>query len=276
MAVVLWVHQYNEDDPMFISDYEALPFQGAPQCMIDREVLTDPYYGSDEIDICHNIDKEIAKGAFISVFVDGEYNEAKTAVDATVKVQAYANHSGLRLALVLIADSLQGTANSWRQQNYYSQYTPSQAGADEIIAQFCKDGELGQSSFFWPFDDVALSSYKENGKYSVELGSFSNGDSKELSYTVNMPTKQALLNVIDYNKVAVIAIVLDNTGKVLNGNKYYLETTETGVRDINTDTEMNVHEVLRYTIDGRMIRTAQPGVNIIRMSDGSTKKVLIK
>lgn len=274
--VGIGLHQYNSSDPMYISDYEALPFQGAPQCMIDREVLTDPYYGSDEIDICHNIDKEIAKGAFVSVFVDGEYNEAKTAVNATVKVQAYDNLSGLRLALVLIADSLQGTANSWRQQNYYSQYTSSQVGADEIIAQFCKDGEFGQSSFFWPFDDVALSSYKENGKYSVELGNFTNGDSKELSYTVNMPTKQALLDVIDYNKVAVIAIVLDNTGKVLNANKYYLGTTETGVRNVNTDTGMNVHEVLRYTIDGRMIRSAQPGVNIIRMSDGSTRKVLIK
>ena len=274
--VGIGLHQYNSSDPMYISDYETLPFQGAPQCMIDRETLTDPYYGTDNIDICHNIDNQIAKGASVSVFVNGEYNEAKTAVDATVKVQSYANCSGLRLALVLIADSLQGTTNSWRQQNYYSQYTAAEVQADEDLAQFCKNGELGQSSFFWPFDDVALSSYKENGKYYAVIGNLSNGESKELSYTVNMPTKQALLNVIDYNKVAVIAIVLDNTGKVLNANKYYLGTTETGVRDVNTDTEMNVHEVLRYTIDGRMIRTAQPGVNIIKMSDGSTKKVLIK
>ena len=71
-------------------------------------------------------------------------------------------------------------------------------------------------------------------------------------------------------------IYVKNDWYEIDGNKYYLETTETGVRDINTDTEMNVHEMLRYTIDGRMIRTAQPGVNIIRMSDGSTKKVLIK
>lgn len=268
------LHQYNSSDPMYISDYENLPFEGAPQCIVNRETRTDPYYGSDNVDICHNMDKEIAKGANVSVAVEGDYNEDKTAVNTTVKIHSYGNLSGLRLSLVLIADSLIGTTNSWKQSNYYYQYSASQLPDD--LALFGTGGELGQSSFFWAFDDVALSSYKENGKYYVEIGNLSNGESKELSYTVNMTSKQAVLGVLDYNKVAVVAMVLDNAGKVLNANKYYMSGTETGVRDVNTDTEMNVREVLRYTIDGRMIRTGQPGVNIIRMSDGSTRKVLVK
>ena len=272
--VGIGLHQYNSSDPMYISDYEDLPFQGAPQCIVNRGTLTDPYYGTDEEDICHDIDREIAKGANLSVTVEGDYNEEKTAVNTTVKVHSYADLSGLRLSLVLIADSLISNSNSWRQSNYYYQYSASQLPED--LAQFGSGGENGQSSFFWAFDDVALSSYKENGKYYVEIGSLSNGETKELSYTVNMTNKQAVLNVLDYNKVAVIAMVLDNTGKVLNANKYYLSGIETGVRDVNTDTEMNVREVLRYTVDGRMIRTAQSGVNIIRMSDGSTRKVLVK
>ena len=272
--VGIGLHQYNSSDPMYISDYENLPWEGAPECMVNRGALTDPYYGTDNVDICHDLDREIAKGANVTVTVEGDYNEDKTTVNATVKVQAYANLSGLKLSLVLIADSLQGTTNSWKQSNYYYQYTASQLPDD--LAQFGSGGERGQSSFFWPFDDVALSSYKENGKYYSEMGNFLNGESKELSYTVNMTSKQAVLSVLDYNKVAIIAMVLDNTGKVLNANKYYLSGTETGVRNVNTDTGMNVHEVFRYTIDGRMIRTGQPGVNIIRMSDGSTRKVLVK
>ena len=272
--VGIGLHQYNSNDPMYISDYENLPFQGAPQCIVNRGTLTDPYYGTDNEDICHDMDNEIAKGANVSVAVEGDYNEAKTAVNATVKINSFANLSGLRLSLVLIADSVIGTSNSWKQSNYYYQYSASQLPED--LAQFGAGGERGQSSFFWAFDDVALSSYKENGKYYAEIGNLLNGDSKELSYTVNMPTKQALLNVLDYDKVAVVAMVLDNAGKVLNANKYYLSGIETDVRDVNTDTEMNVHEVLRYTIDGRMIRTGQHGINIIRMSDGSTRKVLVK
>lgn len=272
--VGIGLHQYNSSDPMYISDYENLPFQGAPQCILDRGALIDPYYGSDEVDICHDMDQEIAKGASVSVSVEGDYNEDKTAVNATVKIHSFANLSGLRLSLVLIADSLIGTSNSWKQSNYYYQYSASQLPED--LAQFGAGGERGQSSFFWAFDDVALSSYKENGKYYATLGNLSNGESQELSYTVNMTTKQAVLNVLDYDKVAVVAMVLDNSGKVLNANKYYLSGMETGVRDVNTDTEMNVREVLRYTIDGRIIRTGQPGVNIIRMSDGSTRKVLVK
>ena len=104
--VGIGLHQYNSNDPMYISDYENLPFQGAPQCIVNRGTLTDPYYGTDNEDICHDMDNEIAKGANVSVAVEGDYNEAKTAVNATVKINSFANLSGLRLSLVLIADSL--------------------------------------------------------------------------------------------------------------------------------------------------------------------------
>lgn len=44
----------------------------------------------------------------------------------------------------------------------------------------------------------------------------------------------------------------------------------------NVTTTSNVHEVARFTIDGRRIQQAQPGINIIQMSDGSVRKVLVK
>ena len=35
-------------------------------------------------------------------------------------------------------------------------------------------------------------------------------------------------------------------------------------------------EVARYTIDGKLIHAPQRGINIIRMSDGSMRKVVVK
>lgn len=35
-------------------------------------------------------------------------------------------------------------------------------------------------------------------------------------------------------------------------------------------------EAARYTMDGRHLSKPQPGVNIVRMTDGTTKKVIVK
>jgi hypothetical protein len=45
-----------------------------------------------------------------------------------------------------------------------------------------------------------------------------------------------------------------------------------GVANVGKD---NAHEVARYTLDGRRISTPQPGINIVRYSDGTARKVLV-
>ena len=49
-----------------------------------------------------------------------------------------------------------------------------------------------------------------------------------------------------------------------------------GSTGINVVTSSNATEVARYTIDGRAISAPQTGVNIVKMSDGTVKKVLVK
>ena len=55
---------------------------------------------------------------------------------------------------------------------------------------------------------------------------------------------------------------------------YYELGTATGITDVNTAS--NVVEVARFTADGKRISTPQKGINIVRMSDGSTRKVVVK
>ena len=49
--------------------------------------------------------------------------------------------------------------------------------------------------------------------------------------------------------------------------------SQTGIEAIKSETAT---EVARYTIDGRALNAPQTGVNIIKMSDGTVKKVLVK
>lgn len=48
----------------------------------------------------------------------------------------------------------------------------------------------------------------------------------------------------------------------------------TGITDVNATS--NVVEVARFTADGKHISAPQKGINIVRMSDGTTRKVVVK
>ena len=48
----------------------------------------------------------------------------------------------------------------------------------------------------------------------------------------------------------------------------------TAVEEVDAATA--AHEVARYSVDGRQLTAPQPGLNIIKMSDGTSKKVWVK
>lgn len=50
-------------------------------------------------------------------------------------------------------------------------------------------------------------------------------------------------------------------------------TPATGIKNITTNGAV---EVARFSADGKRISAPQKGINIIRMSDGSTRKVVVK
>jgi hypothetical protein len=85
-----------------------------------------------------------------------------------------------------------------------------------------------------------------------------------------------LVNALNYDYVAVIAMVLDSQGHVMNAGKYYLGGVDpTGIQTVSEENS-NVREVARYTIDGRRISSAQPGLNIVKLSNGRSYKVMAK
>lgn len=55
-----------------------------------------------------------------------------------------------------------------------------------------------------------------------------------------------------------------------------LEQQETSIGEVTMGDKENLSEKAFYTIDGRRITRPQRGLNLIRMSDGSLRKVFIK
>lgn len=276
-------HQFNSSDPMYVAEYystSALGISGAPGCAMDRRLFgIDPYYGTgysilDDFDYCNAILPEV------DVTVSGKFNADYTAVDITANVEYLTEGDKYTVAYVLTADGLKGTDSAWRQQNYYASYTPADAGAegDPLIEQFCKGGTRGQSSILLTFNDVMIgSSYNANGANlalglagDVKAGSKATG-----TYTVKMPTKAALKNAINNDEVYAVALVIASDGTIANAARAKVTYDDgTGIEDVVSDA--NAKEVARYNAAGQLISAPQKGLNIIKLSNGNTVKVLVK
>ena len=273
------IHKYNASDPMYPSSYANVSFAGAPSARINRGAAMDPYYGSgDKLGgIVDDFNAELAKPALVDVNITGEYNDDCTEVTATATIEAVADGGPYSIEFVLIADDLSGTTAAWRQGNNYASNTASYFGVvGTPLADFCSGGQYGQSYVFLTFNDVAIaSSYTGTTNTAAALGTMTNGDIKESTFTLKMPTKAILKNALKLDKVAVAAYVVNPNGTIENAAKVYLQPTEEqlGIEDFKA---VDADVVKFYTVDGREIAQPQRGVNIIKLSNGKTAKVVVK
>ena len=90
------------------------------------------------------------------------------------------------------------------------------------------------------------------------------------SYTVPASYKE--------NNLSIVAFVAPKPGDIYNMavnncEKVKLDLTPTAIGSINA---ASATETIRYTLDGRQISAPQHGINIVRMSDGTVRKVMVK
>ncbi len=72
---------------------------------------------------------------------------------------------------------------------------------------------------------------------------------------------------------ATITIKANSNGKLAETSFAVNVTAATGIHDTATE---KAEEIARFGADGKRIKTSQKGINIIRMSDGTVRKVLVK
>ena len=89
-------------------------------------------------------------------------------------------------------------------------------------------------------------------------------------------TLQGSKLVIEGKKVGNTTITLKaNSNGIIATTTLSVKIDEaTGISNIENASD--VYEVARYTVDGKRIAAPQKGINIVRMSDGSTRKVVVK
>ncbi len=272
------IHQFSASDPMYTINYANLGFAGsAPICKLNRSSSKiDPYLGS-ESSICDDIAALLTKIPDAALTVKAEWGAAdngELTATATVEAQAAKTY---QLAFAVIADNVKGEGDNWNQANYYSKYYASQTGLSyETIPDDLKF--LWNEITYKPvFNDVLVAS-----SYVRSLNKCANVDvpaegTVEGSYEITLPvTNKVLLPALDKDQLYIVGIIIDpTTKKVVNAAKAKIPTWVTGINGVKANGE-NAVEVARYTMDGRQVSAPVKGINLVKMSDGTTQKVLVK
>ena len=274
--VGIGIHQYNSSDAMYISPsgYAKLNFDGAPSCRINRGEVIDPYYGSAD-DILVDCVEELAIPALAKVNVSATIDEELEKVDAKAQIETLLDNSEYTLEFVVIGDGLTGTGTAWNQSNYYYQYSSSELPED--LAIFGNGGKYGKSSVTgWLFNDVALvSSYVSNSNKAPKLDVMNAGEQKEAEYSLTMPTKTTLKNAVKNAELFIVALIVDKEKHIVNAAKAPITIADpSGIENVNA--AANNEQIARYTLDGRRVQGMQKGLNIVRMANGKTIKVIQK
>ena len=272
-------HSYNSSDPMYPSAYisaSRLGITGAPSCIIDRKEVMDPYYGTQQNSryILQDFEDYCSLPAEVDITLQSEWTGADSdSVKIDVNVEALGDGE-YEVVYVLVADSLTGTTNVWRQSNYYYQYSASEVG-DADLAQFCRGGSNSARSFFWNFDDVVIaSSYNSQSvNQAAPIGSLSAGEIAAGSYQLGLPQKAVLRAAVDasIDKVYAVAFVLNADGKVAQAVKVPVgKSSSQGIEQIAIDDVKP--SAPAYDLQGRPVQAPRRGQLFIR--DG--RKMIVR
>lgn len=261
------LHQFNASDPMYNASYD-LGFTGAPQCMVNRSsgVLA-PYEQMPEV-----LKASLDEIALTDVTVTGTFAEEDTKVNATASVESLVA-GDYNIAFMLTADGLTGTTKSWKQSNYFckggGRYNSQASMPDDL--KFLWD--MG-SSYVETYNDVLIASSYVSSNNKATLPTLVANGTVSSEYTMKMPTKVALKEALKLDQIYVVALLLDKkTGAIVNAGRARV-TGSTGIEDVTTGSEATV--VARYNVNGVQIAAPVKGINIVKMSDGTTRKVLVK
>lgn len=268
----------HSDDPMQLSAYNSTSVRrmvsGLPNCVIDRTTVCDPYMGtSGEKHFLVNKDLGCALTvpcvADIKVAAEWDRDEQDVlAVDVQTTFRYNDEHSApYSIALILIENGMKGEGNDWRQVNRYAQ--PNSGFDDADMAEF-RDAPHYITDMV--YDHVAVDGAGLNngisGSISLPLVS---GKGQRFSYLWNL-SQNTLIQ--DKEQLCVVALLLNTQkGSIENAAKVRVKSGgTTDILSVQTDKGTKVY----YSIDGRRLSHPQRGMNVVRQTDGTVRKVIVK
>lgn len=224
---------------------------------------------------------------------DIDNNEFAKVVDLTSDANKWMMYSASNLRVDPVTDNL------------YVSLFKAYGSQDYAVRIYDNNGtqlneyELTQKNFWFPgmfvFPDVEdpiagkidAVNVEENKEVNVDLAKVCSDADNFQAAIVKSVKSVADNNVatatVKDGKLVVTGVKAGNTTVELNFCSNGISTTATvnvtvtqATGITGTQTSADVHEIARFTIDGKRINQPQRGINIVKYSDGTVKKVVVK
>ena len=251
----------HSGDVMEISDYSPIlaMADGYPSAILNRE---EDFYPRYTVSFTELGKRKTVLGA---ISVEAEWSsDAKSAINInTVTTFAYNEDNGqYGIAYVLIEDGMTGSGSGWAQSNYLS----GRSGYEDETFWYNAPSQVTGLEY----DHVAVAAWSiKNGVSGSVKPVFAADEPQYYSFRADISGKSLIQ---DKSKLKVAVLLIDNsTGAIVNGAQTAIRDFQTGV--MKTE---DAQAVRYYSIDGRGWTTPQKGLNIMRMSDGTVKKVIVR
>lgn len=277
-AVLMAIHGGRDTEPMKVNTFSNLlgSVSGYPSAQVNRYRKTDPYMGDDTDagiwGLGAVIEEENKQVVEASVELHQPTMEKSTGIinfTTDVTFQINRKSAPYLLSYVLVGDGLKGEGDDWKQVNAYAAYYAGEYTDDPYMNEICNVWETYADI---AFDHVALAGTGVDAgianslKSTVEEGQVQSHTSKFLTKT-NKLAKMA-------TKLRVIAMLYDKTAKrFINADEKEVVVVD-AVEDVPA--QAADRELVRYSLDGKQMARLARGINLVRMADGSVRKVLVK
>ena len=257
----------HSGDPLYCLDYawNLGKVRGFPTLEMNRSRKLTYYTAINEFE------EEKAMGADMDVDVSAQWdsNKEKITVTPHVTFRVSPRDATYAVAYVLTEDGM--AKYSWMQNNNFS----GNASLRGISAELDKFIDLPSVIRNLPNNFTAIaakgvytSATEDYVKTPIEVDK-----TQSFKHVFNISRNTLLQNK---SKLKVCALLINlNTKKIENAAKCNItDATSTGISSVE-ETQTNVVEIARYTLEGRRIFAPQQGVNLVKYSNGRVCKEIV-
>lgn len=208
------------------------------------------------------VQKEFDTDADADLGVTAYFDETaqKVRATATAKFAMNMQKQNIGLFLIITEDGLPGY-----QHNYH--YNDEAEG----LGEWGKGGTLGKEYVVYTHNDVVRA---QVGSYFGSTGYIPSTITSDKEYKAGIEFNKPAVNEI-YNSNVICMMIDANTGAVINVAKAKITDFASGIDGVNA-ADGNATETARYNAAGQIVTAPVKGLNIIRMSDGTIRKVIVK
>lgn len=253
--------------------YVLATYRGRPYVLMNRTTRINSFVPKSELE------RERDAGADMDVDISAVWDEGKNKISITsiTTFRLDISEGNYALAYVLTEDGM--TSTSWGQNNNFA--------GDMTLKGVSEEAEFFMNNYQTVYN-------MKNNHVAIAAKNITNGleGIVKAPFVADKPIvhETSFDNIAQYKKIqnkdnlSVCVLLIDKSegkidkskGRIVNANKCKIQTANaTGIESTSIDNKEK-HVVARYTINGEFISAPVKGINIVKYSDGTTKKEVVQ